>query len=209
MEVTDVNFEEVKDEKTEQKEKKKDNRGGARKGAGRPKKRREDSKENKEESKENIEKDEVENINSNEFENSNEFDYDFIEKSNDLKDNEISENGNSLSFDDESEFLDRSEEKGKTEDSTQKSTNIVTGKILLLFLDTLIPFLISFVYDKVKGKKIPVKEIRLDKYEREDLEPLADEVAKEIDTGLTPLQTLVLSMGIMYFTKLTSYESDN
>lgn len=90
------------------------------------------------------------------------------------------------------------------EEAPQRS--LISGFMLLMVADALIPSLFSFVYSKVKGKKIDSRKLRLSKQEREEMRELADEAAKFMLLSLNPVSQLAIVMGAMYFGKIMEYE---
>jgi hypothetical protein len=85
--------------------------------------------------------------------------------------------------------------------------NVVTGYMLLILCDAVIPSALCMLMNnarKKKGKKpLESTNLKLSKREREDLEPIADEVAKIILKGVDPVILFFGMMGAMYYSKIT------
>ena len=121
---------------------------------------------------------------------------------------EAKESAPKLSLDDElkkmaSEYVDepsaaKTESPETAEDSPSKGVYI-SGAILLTICDALIPRSITFV---LGGGAERAKGMKLDKQERAELIPIADEAAKELMQNITPLQQFFLAMSAIYISKL-------
>ncbi len=85
---------------------------------------------------------------------------------------------------------------------------LVSGYLLLIVIDAVFPSVIKKVISifNPKYKNLDIKKIRLSKEEKEELEKLADEVAKIIFMGMSPLATFALSLTVMYSSKIIDYE---
>lgn len=77
----------------------------------------------------------------------------------------------------------------------------VSGQLLLLLCDTILPPLITAIA-KRRGIKVTVKQLRLTADEKKDLSELADEAAKVILPTMNPLTAFFLAMGAMYMSKI-------
>lgn len=126
-----------------------------------------------------------------------------------------------LNFDHEIEALKRSSKKVEAPEASAAAAavdveapnenspmaNVVTGYMLLIICDAVIPSFICLLANnqrKKKGKKpLEASNLKLDKREREDLEPIADEVAKTILKGVDPVILFFGMMGATYFSKIT------
>lgn len=80
-------------------------------------------------------------------------------------------------------------------------SNMITGYLLLVIMDMLIPSAICFAYnrftDKGKAKPIDPAKLRMEQKEIKELTPIADEVAKSIGGGMSPLTALLIGYGSM------------
>lgn len=94
----------------------------------------------------------------------------------------------------------------ETQNVTNETKYIIKGKMLLFLIDSVLPFGIVMLYNKIKGKKIDAKDIRLTTDEKDELEHLADEVAKTIGGTGSPLMTLTVSMALIYTMNLIAIE---
>lgn len=92
---------------------------------------------------------------------------------------------------------------------TQVNENpIITGGLLILLIDLALPNIIAFANNKFsKTKKIKASELQLTEEERKQLEPLAEQVAKEMSMKANPLTVLIVSLVGMYGMKLMMQKS--
>ena len=76
---------------------------------------------------------------------------------------------------------------------------VITGALMMLLIDLAMPNLISFVNNAIvkktkKGKKISASALMMTSEQRKELEPVADQVAKEMMLHANPLTILIISM---------------
>lgn len=91
---------------------------------------------------------------------------------------------------------------------TVNVANYVSGGLLLIMIDTIVPEILKLVMPKLKNLKNR-SAIKLTKDEREELKPLADEVIKSLSFQMSPLEGLLFVMTFIYGGKvLTLDESD-
>ena len=92
------------------------------------------------------------------------------------------------------------------------SGNIITGALFLLLIDMLVPLLIGLLNDRVSKNKIDIKQLKLTKEQKNELEPICDAVVKHINFTANPIVILVLSLsgiyGINYMALLQSAKLD-
>jgi len=98
-----------------------------------------------------------------------------------------------LKSNDEPEIKDR-----KKRNKKMLNSSIISGALFLLFIDLVIPNLISLVNNKVSKKKITAELLKLSNDQRKELEPLADEVARLINLQGNPAMVLSLSLAAIY-----------
>ena len=79
---------------------------------------------------------------------------------------------------------------------------VITGYLLLILVDTLIPLGLSFVAPKITKKEIPVRELKMTKEERDSLLELADAAAEQLNINVPPLQLFLISCTMIYGSKL-------
>jgi hypothetical protein len=88
------------------------------------------------------------------------------------------------------------------------SNPIITGGLLILLIDLVLPNIIAFANNKFsKTKKIKATDLQLSEDERKQLEPLAEQVAKEMSVKANPLTVLIVSLVGMYGMKLMMQKS--
>jgi len=114
--------------------------------------------------------------------------------------------GNASSNDFFSEYQETTQgkEESKTEEEKKHFTNFVSGYLFLICLDTILPEMLIYIfgiYDK-KFKQINSKNLKLEKSEIEMLEPLADEVVKELFGTMSPVSQFIFTLTFLYGGKL-------
>ena len=93
--------------------------------------------------------------------------------------------------------------------TTAPKISLVRGYMILLVLDFVLPMGITFLLKKTKNPKfadIKPKDIKLSDDEFDDLEPVADEVAKDVQLNLSPMTQLFLGMSIIYGGKILTLD---
>ena len=81
----------------------------------------------------------------------------------------------------------------------------ISGALLLMMIDFLLPILFTFVYPKLKRLK-DKKKLKMTKDERKELEPIADECIKQVAMKLAPMEAMGLMLLFVYGGKI--YELD-
>lgn len=81
----------------------------------------------------------------------------------------------------------------------------ISGALLLMMIDFLLPTLFTFVYPKLKRLK-DKRKLKMTKDERKELEPIADECIKQVAMKLAPLEAMGLMLLFVYGGKI--YELD-
>jgi len=84
---------------------------------------------------------------------------------------------------------------------------IITGGLLMLLIDLVLPNVIALINNKVSKSKITASSLQLSEDERRQLEPLADQVAREMSVKANPLTVLIISLVGMYGMKLMTQKS--
>lgn len=125
-------------------------------------------------------------------------------KSFDTVDSMLNEYNESAQISNEVESFEIS--KGSESPTPAETKYIIKGKMLLFLLDSILPFGIVLVYNKIRGKKIEPSKIKLTSDEKDELEHLADEVAKTIGGTGSPLMTLTVSMALIYTMNLIALD---
>ena len=88
--------------------------------------------------------------------------------------------------------------------SLPEATVIINGYMVLMIADFVIPALISIALPMFSGYEVESKSLKLDKDERRELKPFADEAAKSLVLSMSPLQLFLICMGAMYTEKTIS-----
>jgi hypothetical protein len=75
-------------------------------------------------------------------------------------------------------------------------TPMLSGALLIMLIDLALPNLVCFANNKLdkKGKKIQAGALMMTEEQRKELEPVADQVAKEMSLKANPLVLLIVSM---------------
>jgi hypothetical protein len=89
--------------------------------------------------------------------------------------------------------------------------NLISGYMLLMIIDVLMPYLSFLICKLLLKKEIDWKKIKIGSSELKEFEPIADEVAKKISMKITPEIALTIMLGGLYFTKtaLVLTETEN
>lgn len=120
--------------------------------------------------------------------------------------------GNQNSKITDSNPLDLSEFK-KVEISTQSNnqsevnaSKYLTGAIILMMVDAVIPSVLIKMMSiaNPKYKSIKTKEIKMSKEQKNDLEPLADEVVKSMTVNMSPMTAFLVCTSLIYGTNIMS-----
>jgi len=78
------------------------------------------------------------------------------------------------------------------------NSSVVTGALFLLLIDFVIPNVICMVNNKMSRKKINPALLKLTEEQRKELEPLADEVARQINLKGDPKMIFIASLAAIY-----------
>jgi signal recognition particle GTPase len=89
--------------------------------------------------------------------------------------------------------------------------NLISGYMLLMIIDVLMPYLSFLICKLLLKKEIDWKKIKIGSSDLKEFEPIADEVAKKISMKITPEIALTIMLGGLYFTKtaLVLTETEN
>jgi hypothetical protein len=77
--------------------------------------------------------------------------------------------------------------------------NLITGYMLLFCIDSILPFLISFYFKRFRNTNLPTQAIKLTPEQFKQLEPIADQVAREMMFTIKPYQALLIMLSLSYF----------
>jgi len=97
------------------------------------------------------------------------------------------------------------EKESFSQKQTDKNTSFkIKGATLLFFIDLICPEIFAFLANKIyKKNKIKGQQIKLTQEEKQELEPIADEVALQMGMdNISPVTQLSVSLVIMYGTKI-------
>lgn len=80
-----------------------------------------------------------------------------------------------------------------------EGSDIINGALMLFFIDTALPILVTMVHNKVSKKsKIKANDLKLSAAQKRELEPIADEVARKLSIDGNPMTVLVISLIAIY-----------
>lgn len=82
----------------------------------------------------------------------------------------------------------------KNEEPEIKDSSLISGALFLLLIDLAIPTLLSFANNKLGGKQIKARQLKLSKEQREELAPIADEAIKELMIKASPITVFFVSL---------------
>lgn len=89
----------------------------------------------------------------------------------------------------------------------------ITGYMLLLVVDIIVPGMLIFIWKKARGKKaenIQKSDIQLTHDEKNDLKELADQAAQQLSISMNPIAAFSITVLFMYGSKMMINEqSDN
>lgn len=76
------------------------------------------------------------------------------------------------------------------------SGDIITGALLITFIDLFIPMIIVTVNNLLdpSGKKVKIEQLRMKIQQRKELEPIADALAKEIELKANPWLLMIAAL---------------
>jgi len=90
----------------------------------------------------------------------------------------------------------RSKKKVENEPEKQPTEmpSMISGALLILMIDLLIPNVIALANNKFTKDKVKASDLQLDTKQKNELEPIADEVAKTIALQGNPMTVLVVTL---------------
>jgi len=78
------------------------------------------------------------------------------------------------------------------------AANYISGAMLVMLVDLLVPAALKFVIEKAKEKEVDIRELKLTPQEQKDIAPLANEVVKELFSTMSPTEAFFLFLFVMY-----------
>lgn len=85
--------------------------------------------------------------------------------------------------------------------------SLISGALLVLMIDLIIPNIIVFANNKITKEKIKAKDLQLTNAQKNELQPVADEVAKTIALQANPLIVLVVTLLGIYGVNLMALKT--
>lgn len=106
--------------------------------------------------------------------------------------------------------IEATSESTDTNAQTENPNNVdiskyISGALLLMMIDFLLPTLFTFVYPKLKRLK-DKRKLKMTKDERKELEPIADECIKQVAMKLAPMEAMALMLLFVYGGKIYELE---
>lgn len=86
--------------------------------------------------------------------------------------------------------------------------SIISGALLIIMIDLIIPNIIVFANNKLTSSKIKIKDLQLSKAQKDELIPLADEAAKKIALKGDPMTVFFMSLIGIYGINLMSLKAN-
>lgn len=92
-------------------------------------------------------------------------------------------------------------------ESAPEMPSLISGALLVLMIDLIIPNIIAFANNKITNEKITAKSLQLTTAQKNELQPVADEVAKTIALQANPLTVLIVTLLGIYGVNLMALKS--
>ena len=83
-------------------------------------------------------------------------------------------------------------------------TFLLDGYLILAFADVLCPEVVKFIFRK-KLASVETSKLMLTEQQKKSLEPLADEIAKQVSGYINPLHAFFIALGSMYYQNAKKY----
>lgn len=75
---------------------------------------------------------------------------------------------------------------------------MISGALFITLVDLVLPMVIAFVNNKVSKQKISADSLTLTDKQRKDLEPVCDQVVRQLQLSANPVVLLTVSLGGIY-----------
>jgi hypothetical protein len=79
-----------------------------------------------------------------------------------------------------------------------QASDLISGTLLLMFIDLAIPNIISFVNNRYSKKKIKAKAMQMNDKQKSELEPFANEAAKQLLIKGNPVTVFIIALAGIY-----------
>lgn len=80
------------------------------------------------------------------------------------------------------------------EPSEIKVDALINGAIFILLIDLVLPNIIAYANNQMSSKKIKAKKLQLTQEQRDNLEPMANEVAKHLLKNVNPMYMFFVAL---------------
>jgi hypothetical protein len=103
----------------------------------------------------------------------------------------------------------------KKEEEPQQDPPIINGEALInggmfiLLIDLLLPNIICLLNNRLSKKKIKASKLQMTAEQRKDLEPIANEVAKQMSMKANPMTVLIISLVGIYGVNFMMLKADD
>ncbi len=101
----------------------------------------------------------------------------------------------------------RKKKQPEPEPEPQPMPSMISGALLILMIDLIFPNVIALANNKLSKDKIKASDLQLDNKQRNELEPIADEVAKTITSFGNPLTVLIVTLAGIYGVNLAALKT--
>jgi hypothetical protein len=89
-----------------------------------------------------------------------------------------------------------------------QGSSVISGSLLILLIDLILPNIMAAVNNKVSKKKIKASLLQMTPEQRKELEPVADAVSREMMLKANPLAMLIISMIGIYGVNLMMLKNE-
>ena len=104
------------------------------------------------------------------------------------------------------DFGSTNEEAKPIESNAQENQQKISGALLLIVVDSIIPFGASLAANRWMGKKTTIKQMKMTKEEKESLKELAEAAASQMSVNMSPTSLFLVSCLFIYGSKLAMAE---
>ena len=101
----------------------------------------------------------------------------------------------------------RKKKEPEPEPEPQAMPPMISGALLILMIDLIIPNVIALANNKLSKEKIKASDLQLETKQKNELEPIADEVAKTIQSFGSPLTVLIVTLLGIYGVNLMALKT--
>ncbi len=78
------------------------------------------------------------------------------------------------------------------------NSELISGALFITLVDLILPVLIAFANNRFSKIKIEADKLQLTEKQRKDLEPVCDQVVRQLNLNANPMVLLTISLGGLY-----------